>query len=403
MIPLKIARFNSDAFRFPPSRAPAFPCRIQFKASWQRDSFPATRANTGVFRSFRRGRYALAEAYRLAGLTHETALLAPAYHCLTMLDGAVNLGADILLYPLRPDLSVDLDELDKLVRNYSRPVRVLLATHFFGILQDFRDIRQWCEAHDIVLVEDCSHALFTEEFQTRGAGVLGKYVVSSPYKFIACEDGGLLYAREGHLLNDVSTHHPSLTEELRGLKHVIDNHWADRTMPHGVDEINGQIASFSDLREPPADVEIVQYDRPSYSFSAANRTKSALRFSEWLIRHSPLAENARQRRANFLHWVEAVEGLPHCRALYGNLPEECVPYMFPLYLDHPDPHFNWLKRLGVPLCRWNNLVVSSCPVSDQYRLHLLHLPCHQSLSEEQMAWMIAAVQAVMRQPLPEEC
>lgn len=382
---------------------PAFPCRVQLRSGGQGDLSPTIRTHTGEFRSFRRGRYALAEAYRLAGLTRDTALLAPAYHCLTMLDGSVSLGADILLYPLRPDLSVDLDELDKIVRDYSKPIRALLATHFFGIIQDFHDLRQWCDARDVVLVEDCSHALFTEKFQASGTGVFGKYVVSSPYKFIACEDGGLLYASEGHLLNDVRTYHPSLTEELRGLKHVIENHRADRTMAPRVDEIGSQMANLSDAREAPADIEFIQYDRPSYSFAAANGRKSALRISEWLIRHSPLAENARQRRKNFLRWIEAVEDLPHCRALYGNLSEECAPYMFPLYLDHPDPHFNWLKQLGLPLCRWNSLVVSGCPVSAQYRLHLLHLPCHQSLSEEQMTWMIAAVQAVMRRPIPESC
>lgn len=400
---MKIARFNSAAYTFPPSWVPTFPCLIQIQAGKQSDSFALIRTNAGAYRSFRRGRYALAEAYRLAGVTRDTALLAPAYHCLTMLDGAVSLGAEILLYPLRHDLSVDLDELNKVIHDSSRPVKALLATHFFGIIQNFDNLRQWCAERDIVLVEDCSHVLFTEEFQAKGAGVYGKYVVSSPYKFIACEDGGLLYASNGNLLEDVNvrTSPPSLVEELRGLKHVIENHWASRTPPPKIEEIGSQAASLFGVRNPSQDFEITEYDHPSYSYAVANRHKSALHLSKWLIRHSRLAENARQRRKNFLRWVEAVEGLPHCRALYRTLHEECVPYMFPLYLDHPDPHFNWLKQLGVPLCRWNSLVVSSCPASTQYRLSLLHLPCHQSLTEEQMAWMIAAVREVMNYPIPE--
>jgi len=58
--------------------------------------------------SFTRGRYALTEAYRLAGVGADAAILLPAYHCRTMLDPAIRLGAPIVLYALRPDLSPDL-------------------------------------------------------------------------------------------------------------------------------------------------------------------------------------------------------------------------------------------------------------------------------------------------------
>ena len=398
---MKIARFNSKAFSFPPSRIPAFPCQVQLKGDEKEPVLSARNTQTKHFRSFRRGRYALAEAYRLAGLKRHTSLLAPAYHCLTMLDGAVSLGADILLYPLRPDLSVELDELDRIVRDSSTPVRAMLATHFFGIVQNFENVKQWCDARDIVLVEDCSHVLFTEDFQTKGTGLFGTYVVSSPYKFVATQDGGLLYASESNLLKDVNTIHPGVIEELRGLKHVIENHWASRKMRIDVDEIDVELPCIPDTQGPPRESEVVQYDRPSYSFSEANIHKSALRSSEWLVRHAPVIEIACQRRKNFQRWAEAVAGLSNCRALYRDLADECVPYMFPLYLDYPDLHFNLLKQFGVPLCRWNSLVISDCKVSAQYRLHLIQLPCYQSLSDQQMEWMISAVSKVMVQPVGE--
>ncbi len=34
---------------------------------------------------------------------------------------------------------------------------------------------------------------------------------------------------------------------------------------------------------------------------------------------------------------------------------------------------------------------SGCPIAREYRLHLLHLPCHQALTEDQMTWMTTAV------------
>ena len=35
---------------------------------------------------------------------------------------------------------------------------------------------------------------------------------------------------------------------------------------------------------------------------------------------------------------------------------------------------------------------TTCPIASDYRLHLLHLPCHQSLDDRELDWMIAAIQ-----------
>jgi dTDP-4-amino-4,6-dideoxygalactose transaminase len=63
------------------------------------------------------------------------------------------------------------------------------------------------------------------------------------------------------------------------------------------------------------------------------------------------------------------------------------------------PHFYWLKQLAVPVWRWDEMAVSPCPVARDYRLHLLHLPCHQSLSDDEMDWMLAALGKVLRTPV----
>jgi hypothetical protein len=81
--------------------------------------------------------------------------------------------------------------------------------------------------------------------------------------------------------------------------------------------------------------------------------------------------------------------------LFADLPDDCVPYMVPLLIERPDPHFFYLKHLGVPVWRWDAMASSSCRIANEYRLRLLHLPCHQSLSTCQLEWMIAAVRLVM--------
>ena len=74
--------------------------------------------------------------------------------------------------------------------------------------------------------------------------------------------------------------------------------------------------------------------------------------------------------------------------------------MFPLHIDRPDPHFYWLKHLGVPILRWDSIAASTYSTANDCRLRLLHLPCHQSLSERELEWMITGVRKIMARAAP---
>jgi hypothetical protein len=71
--------------------------------------------------------------------------------------------------------------------------------------------------------------------------------------------------------------------------------------------------------------------------------------------------------------------------------------MFPLRIDHPETHFYALKHMGVPVWRWDDMAVSPCGVATGYRERVLHLPCHQELTANQMCWMTEVVGKVMQQ------
>lgn len=71
------------------------------------------------------------------------------------------------------------------------------------------------------------------------------------------------------------------------------------------------------------------------------------RVARWLMGLCDLDQVAQRRRANYQGWASLVKTLPHCRALFNALPQDCTPYMFPLLIEHPEPHFYLLKRLGM--------------------------------------------------------
>ena len=392
---MKLARFDADSCCFPKPRVSVLPTRPELQFSGRCLVGVGKRGVASQYRHFARGRYALGEAYRLAGVSREGALLAPAYHCVTMLDPALALGAAVQLYPLHADLSPDLDKLDRLLAASGKTVNALLATHFFGFTQDFSSLKHWCEAHRIVLIEDCSHVLFTEHFHSTGAGLYGRFVTASPYKFFACPDGGLLYSPGIPLPDSVITKSPGLIPELRGIKRTLEKFRSAGSMVKDIAKIDLQLEALDPCPVPVPNEQITAYTQPSSLYTAADSKTTALRSSRFIVRHSSIEANIRARQNNYRRWLKAIEMLPNCHALFSDLPESCTPYMFPLHIDHPASHFYLLKHLGVPIWRWDEMAVSDCQVAQDYRMHLLHLPCHQSLSTEQIDWMIAAFEKTM--------
>ncbi len=383
--------FDPSACNFPKPRIPLLPTglaglSLKTSAPW---------ASTENFRHFSRGRYALREAYRLAGIGAGGALLAPAYHCRTMLDPALALGGKVALYPLRPDLSPDISVLDALADNSPTPVKALLATHFFGLPQSLPQLAAWCEAKDITLIEDCSHVLFCEHHRPPDIGRYGEFIVSSPYKFLPSPDGGLLYARAAERLDNLATRSAAWMDEGRGLvaawSMTTEHRRNSGTCNPG--DIEADLAAITD-RTTPIALEHRLNTACSPDYHREDEGREPLRYSRLAYRHPDIAMISRRRRENYRRWVDATSNLPYCRPLFPELPEGCIPYMFPLHIERPDPHFYRLKHLGVPIWRWDSMTASDCPTANDYRLHLLHLPCHQSLGEREMEWMTEAVQKV---------
>ncbi|NWG31707.1 MAG: DegT/DnrJ/EryC1/StrS family aminotransferase [Rhodocyclaceae bacterium] len=379
--------FDASPCGFPKPRAPLLPVGLSGIGLRSTHAW----APAEHFRHFSRGRYALREAYRLAGIGPGAALLAPSYHCRTMLDPALALGGEVRLYPLHPDLTPDLAALDTLADQSPAPVKALLATHFFGLPRDFAALAAWCAGRGITFVEDASHAFLTERFRSAGIGGFGDFVVSSPYKFLPSPDGGLLYTRDAGRLAGIVTKAPAWRDELRGLLHLWQKaHARTRCDLGALDQELAAIAAHPPIpaseRRGPAG--------PSPDYRPEHAGIASLRCSRWLSRHADRAKIAARRRERYRQWAQATMNLPYCRPLQPTLPEDCIPYMFPLLIDRPDPHFDWLKRLGMPIYRWDSLAVSDCPTARHYRLHLLHLPCHQSISDDEMDWMIAVVRKI---------
>ena len=401
--------FDSSDCGFPKPKVPVLPALTRHSLNQNLLPTQATRRHgQGAFKALRkgiqakdyaRGRYALFEAYRSVGVGKSGALLAPSYHCRTMIDPALRLQAKVEFYPLKPDLSPDIEAIRERVQSPRQSIKALLATHYFGFPQELAALAGLCEQYDIALIEDCSHALFTPGEDAalstqKAVGETGRFVIASPYKFYPCEDGGLLWRNDGSAFSVQPQHAASPLAEIRGALGAISRSRAN-ALELDRSSIGSEIEAMAargkclgrDIRN--SDEHISIFYRP------AEEQQRSLAVSRWICRHTSLTRLTGARRENYRFWLEAVAGIPACRALFPILEPDCVPYMFPLLIESPRRHFHLLKLLALPVWRWDQMAISDCDVAATYRLNLLHLPCHQELTLTQMDWMAQVVRQVL--------
>jgi perosamine synthetase len=372
---LPVWRFDPTPCNFPRPHVPVLPPLRGAALRWSARRVPAE------VRHFSRGRYALHAAYRAAGVGPMGSLLAPSYHCRTMLDPAQRLSAEVVLYPLTPGLAPDMDGLRATLRSARTPPKALLMTHYFGLPQDVAPVRALCDAHGVVLIEDCSHALAPDAGSALGRG--GHLAVSSPYKFFPCPDGGLLWRNGTGPALPPQAPAPGLKSQLRALRQAWPGTALGDQATHSAN-VNTQGVAWT---EEAAGL--------SAEYSVSDENIGSTLAARWIQAHVDIASVRDARRARYMQWVQAVAGLRRARALLPSLPQGCTPYMFPLLVDDPDASFYPLKHGGVPIWRWDDMAVSTCAVAQRYRQGVFHLPCHQGLSEEQMHWQLSQVLEVL--------
>ena len=83
--------------------------------------------------------------------------------------------------------------------------------------------------------------------------------------------------------------------------------------------------------------------------------------------------------------------------LKPTLPGSVIPYMVPFLLTEPKRTFPALKYAGVPMYRWEDVGESDCPIAKEYRETLIQLPCHETLTAEELDFIRVTVTKVLRE------
>lgn len=349
------------------------------------------------------GRAAVYHALKLANPAPGGAVLVPTYHCPTMIAPVVLLGLEPIFYPINAQ---GLPALELISDADARHANCLLAPHYFGITQSFAHLRQWCDATNTLLIEDCAHAFYGMAGE-RPVGAWGDYAITSLTKFFPILEGGLL-ASASRPIPALSLAPQTLKAELKAafdISHMATAHGRLKGLGLFIDLLRGgrgrnapkrpeQTAATAPPPDPAPTTSASMHD------SDMARVNSApLRSTRWLTAHLPQQQACTHRQRLFARYADALSALPGARALHAELPANTAPYAFPLWVDDAERVYHTLRIAGVPVYRWDRRWPGTPHLTgDQgplWSTHVLQLLCHQSLTEDEADWAIATIRRTL--------
>ncbi|MFL6660895.1 MAG: DegT/DnrJ/EryC1/StrS family aminotransferase, partial [Rhizobacter sp.] len=341
------------------------------------------------------GRVAILQALRAIGVSGNDAVLVPTYHCPTMVEPVVRLGAEPRFYPIGVD---GMPRMEVLAALPLGRVKALLAAHLFGLPQDFGALRRFCDQHGIALIEDCAHAFFGRSADGP-VGSTGDLVIGSLPKFFPAVEGGCLVVRNAALVGPV-LRAPGLVAEIKAAWDSLELGAAAGRLGW----VNGTVSALSTLKKrlrgsPAAPIDAA--DGPhapgngleTIASHQVDRRASAV--VRWLVAHTDIERSAARRRANYSTFARLLGNEESVRPLFPTLPDGAAPYVFPLLVDDPEPLYRSLRQRGVPLYRWDILWPGTPMLAGDagasWATQVFQLCCHEDMAIEDVEMVASTI------------
>ena len=349
------------------------------------------------------GRAGIAIALEHAGITKHDEVLVPAYHCESMVSPIIWREAIPIFFRINLNTSIDMDDI---IHKTTDNTKAIIVTHYFGFLQDLSFIREFCNQHNIVLIEDCAHAFFGSQ-NGQAVGSIGDYAIASSMKFFPCYDGGIL-ASSTRSLENIQLKKTALTFQIKAFFNIVERsiHYKRFGMLGKV--INAMLKIKEHLWNSIKSVRGKQStsNSPASADGGYGLEESWIHIktslpSSFIINHSNASRIVEKRRDNYHRLHKALAELTTARPLFEKIESSCVPLVFPLFVDLPEESFDILKKQGVPIWRFGEyldeqITETFCPNSTTLSAHVFQFPCHQELENEEIDWMINTIKQTIK-------
>ncbi len=133
-----------------------------------------------------------------AGVGHGDEVLVPALTFVASASTVRHVGAQPVLCDIRGPQDLNIDPQDA-ARRITPRTKAVIAVHFFGYPADLAALRELCDTHGLILIEDCAEAIgATVEEGPRKAGTVGDLAAFSLFSKsqLCVGEGGMVVTRD---------------------------------------------------------------------------------------------------------------------------------------------------------------------------------------------------------------
>ncbi|MGI9293321.1 MAG: DegT/DnrJ/EryC1/StrS family aminotransferase [Pseudomonadales bacterium] len=309
-------------------------------------------------------------------------------------------GVQIAFYRVDSNANIDIGHLQSLCDD---TVRAILITHYFGFPQAINNIVQLCRQRNIVLIEDCAHALYSYA-GNQPLGSFGDWSVFSFRKSLALSDGGALVSNSGSIRAQLQAP-PRITVLAKRLrlwhKAIFYNRHARGNMSNrilffalapAVRLLGGlpYLAAACGLPQHDPDTEDFDFDELPLHWSISDISLRA-------IKATNSNEITARRRANFSVLLASAQWSDLLLPLYKELPTGVCPLYFPIITADPDALIDFLEDHSLPAVFWWPTEHPAVPWGEfpdaaYLKSHLVAIPVHQELSPDDLQAYALALQ-----------
>jgi len=128
-------------------------------------------------------------------ICHGDEVIMPSYCYVGVANAFANMGATLVFADvLKGNMNIDPDSIERCITSKTRAVIIM---HYSGVACNTKRIRQICDDHGVILIEDAAQAIGCSD-NTVPLGSLGDFTCISfdPLKNISCGEGGLLLCKK---------------------------------------------------------------------------------------------------------------------------------------------------------------------------------------------------------------
>ncbi|MDO9165338.1 MAG: DegT/DnrJ/EryC1/StrS family aminotransferase [Rhodoferax sp.] len=346
------------------------------------------------------GRAAIYQALLQLQLPPGSTVLAPSYHCPTMIAPVILANLNVAYFGIRADGLPNLDTINPAVAAQSK---AMIVAHYFGLARSLAEVRRWCDERGIALIEDCAHCYFGEAGE-RPVGAWGDYSTASLSKFLPVPEGGLL-ASANRSISDLRLSRQSLKAQLKGWADVFELATKYKRF-YGFNKALDFLFRLKNSRLRPAATAVAPLEpgpasmmrdcdmgRISHAPLAASMTLKAV---------LPRGRVILRRQRNFACYAKHLEDVQGARPLFplGNASfSHMAPYVFPLWVDDADRLYHGLRAMELPVFRWDRVWPGTPALNGDngplWSGHVLQLLCHQDLSEADIHRTAEAIRSLL--------